>query len=515
MPPPLQIENLRTLARVQFYLNPEESVHLLRQALTILENIDPVQETNFSIQDRELSAAYVQVDLGVAYRIIGDTDSAIGYLHMGMKAFEKYAQYEFELTTLTELSLAQLLHGSLQASHTSLTILEELINQSPNYKAIIPETLPALLQATIYWQLLSFSKATFSVNKAETCLSSANSLLLEGLYFLFKGLYLIDIDNMPDNNTPTMNSSPTEYFYSSMARWQLLEFYPPIIDSYWAVITYFFLNFKFLNIKVASDVLSDLESLWTKLKGKAEKSEIKRLLVIIQYSRIIIEIAQKTSVDFDKAHFLRAFKHLLKIARGNQILDIKLVCYAQVFFYIFETNAYKEKQEKTAIIALLEDFNRDVLATRSKILHMFFTIFKASVLLAIDLSNVKHSMDALHSIKEFLQEENFSQYLIYVEETEKKWLEWVQEIKKSSSDLANPDTLVLKFQASIITDIYHLLALFNSRIVFQYVFSFRILTMIDWKQKIYSDTVVTPFYVPKQLEDDNFSETEIRETFTE
>ena len=66
----LQIDILRTLARVQFYLNPEESVRLLRQALTILENIDLTIEPDFSIQDRELSVAYVQADLGVSYRIL-------------------------------------------------------------------------------------------------------------------------------------------------------------------------------------------------------------------------------------------------------------------------------------------------------------------------------------------------------------------------------------------------------------------------------------------------------------
>ena len=68
IPKSLQIDILRTLARVQFYLNPEESVRLLRQALTILENIDLTIEPDFSIQYRELSVSYFQADLGVAYR---------------------------------------------------------------------------------------------------------------------------------------------------------------------------------------------------------------------------------------------------------------------------------------------------------------------------------------------------------------------------------------------------------------------------------------------------------------
>ena len=75
------------------------------------------------------------------------------------------------------------------------------------------------------------------------------------------------------------------------------------------------------------------------------------------------------------------------------------------------------------------------------------------------------------------------------------------------------EKLIFKFQDIIITEIYRLITLFNSRFVIQNVFSFRILTMIDWKQKIYSDTIKTPFYFPKKPEQDNFSIAEVKETF--
>ncbi|OLS16484.1 MAG: hypothetical protein HeimC3_54270 [Candidatus Heimdallarchaeota archaeon LC_3] len=526
IPKSLQVDILKALGRSELVKNSEESVKWFRKTLELLENLkklgnpeDQIEKfTSLNKKDDlslikaeefdelrilserdpiELHIARVQSDLGLAYRILGDYESAIGNLHGACKIFEKVSLIESYLESLVDLSISHILCGNFQDSNENIDIILEILEQNPKYNNIVPELLLHILKGYIFWQL-QLKQAEYAFQQASIALKTTNSYLLEGFFYLLRGIYNFSVDNGSVAHKET-ESSPHQLFSSALVRWRSLKFYPPLIDTLWISFSWLLTKWNLTKnkdeISKIEEILSELETLWPIIKENLE-SEEKRLLVIIQYARIQLEMIKKGLKSHFFGHYLRSLQKTLKIARRQQILDIRLVVYAQVFYFLLQLNSYKDEKERTRLIALLDDLGRDIQESKSKILIQFYYIFQAKMLIFLDFKKVNQSINLLKNAKDLINDPQFIQYSEDIESLENKWQSYFKSMKNNPDNIQK---LLVEFRKESKQDMIQMLLKFTNLYIFQFlILPSRILTMADWKKKFDPADVITLFHSPSE-----------------
>ncbi|MHA1989741.1 MAG: hypothetical protein ACXACX_04045 [Candidatus Hodarchaeales archaeon] len=528
IPKSLQVDILRALGRSELVKNPEESVKWFRKTLEMLENLKKqgtgedkiekfmtVNERNTSekkfnaeefdelrvLAERdpiELHLARVQADLGLAYRILGDFESAIGNLHVASKVFEKVAVHDSYLESLIDLSITQILMSSFQEAYENIDIILEISEQNPVYSNNVPELLLHILKGFIFWQL-QLKQADYAFQQASTTLKTTNSYLLEGLYYLLHGIY--DFTAINDFNSKLKQPLYYEYLTSALVRWRSLKLYPPLIDTLWITFNSLIQEIAHTNnqsqLGKAEDTLKELEELWPLIRNNLENEE-KRLLVIIQYSRIQLEIIKKgVAKTHFFGHYLRQFQKTLKIARRQQILDIRLVVYARVFYFLLQLDQYKDEKEKIRLLALLDDFGRDIKETKVQVLNQFFLIFKSKLIVYLDFKKVTQSINLLNEAKELISDPQFTHYVDDIGELEKQWQNYFDLMKKNPEEVQK---LLIKFRKDTKEDMLGMFSKFFNQYIFQFlIIPSRILTMADWKKKFDPTEIISLFQSPSEF----------------
>ncbi|HKZ41735.1 MAG TPA: hypothetical protein VJ044_12275, partial [Candidatus Hodarchaeales archaeon] len=312
----------------------------------------------------EVHIARTQADLGLAYRVLGDYDSAVGNLQSACKTFELANLHEPLAAALVELSIAFLLSGWVKEAKDSLSRLESFLKNYPGLSSSSTELFIHTIKAFVYWQLDLGKIALENFRLAEHSLAKAQSSVLEALYLTLRGLFtLAEEGSLADELRHSGRTD--ELLTAAITRWKMLEIDAPIVDINWALMTWVADS----HLKGATESLPDpaialrslhsLEEYWGKSKVNSIV-ESKRSLVLIQYGRLLIELVEKKDKPEDLLHFLRMFNRLLKITRRQQILDVRIAIYGQIFSLIIKIGAYKDKQERDSLWALLDDFSRDL-----------------------------------------------------------------------------------------------------------------------------------------------------------
>ncbi|MHA1984838.1 MAG: hypothetical protein ACW967_10810 [Candidatus Hodarchaeales archaeon] len=171
--------------------------------------------------------------------------------------------------------------------------------------------------------------------------------------------------------------------------------------------------------------------------------------------------------------------------------------YARVFYFLLQLDQYKDEKEKNRLLALLDDFGRDIQETKIPVLNQFFLIFKSKLIIYLDFMKVTQSISLLNEAKELISDPQFTHYVDDIGELEKQWQGYFDIMKKNPKEVQK---LLTKFRKDTKEDMLKMFSKFFNQFIFQFlIIPSRILTMADWKRKFDPTEIISLFQSPSEF----------------